>query len=190
MSWMLAFNTALKLWPRDIPDWIRFSQNSWALFSVPKTSEYRTSCQNLLFSWPLDIPGGQEGVSGVPHPNLYPNSGDRHTQTYRHSDTPLKDTGTDPLHPSGTGNMVFLKDAAETSWHAVRSHFGCGVQELSTSHRRPSLSPHTTSTLKDGDGWKPGRKVPSQEPGRCKLSGEACTLQVLGQHPALLAGLL
>lgn len=82
LSWMLAFNTALKLWPRDISDWIRFSQNSWALFSVPKTSGYRTSSQNLLFSWPLDIPGGQEGVSGVPHPNLYPNSGAFRTQTY------------------------------------------------------------------------------------------------------------
>lgn len=69
--------------------------------------------------------GVQEGVTGVPHPNLYPNPGvlrtHRYTQIYKHIDTPLTRMGTDPLHPSqGLENKVLLKDAAETSCHMVR----------------------------------------------------------------------
>lgn len=119
-------------------------------------------------------------------------------QTYRHSDTPLTRHGhRSPSSLSGTGNMVFLKDAAETSWHAVRDltsvvgckncqpHIGDPVCHLDLRWR---LIPPQPSRM-EIDGSQVG-KVPSQEPGRCKLSGEACALQVLGQHPALLAGLL
>lgn len=117
----------------------------------------------------------------------------QNTDIHRHTDTvthPSQDTGTDPLHPSqeretrSSLRMLLKRPGTQSDLTLVVGCKNC------QPHRRPSLSPHTTSTLKDGDGWKPGRKVPSQEPGRCKLSGEACTLQVLGQHPALLAGLL
>lgn len=140
---------------------------------------------------------GQWGTSPQPLSQLW---SVQNTDTHRHTDTvthPSQDMGTDPLHPS----------QEREAWSSLRmllkhpgtqSEISLGLwsaRTVSTSHRRPSLSPrpalapHTTSTLKDEDGWKPG-KVPSQAPGRSKLSGEACPLQVLGQHPALLVGLL
>lgn len=145
---------------------------------LPGTCEHRSSSQGLLFSWPPEIEVGRRGQVGSPPHLLLPCfwSLQKHEYTQRQTDThtPSQDLGTDPLHPSqGLEETVLLKDDGKTSpRHTIGAlTMAMWYKNASVSYRRPSVC-HL--------GVWPG----------ASCSGEACTLQVLWQYPALLAGLL